>query len=168
MSDATSPTDETWSLTSAFESVTSLANTALHYSHYLMYLSIAGGVLGAYVSSGGAFGFIDIGLQSLSHLGSMFFGGLPDLWTHGWDGLSMAWDNAQNGIFHTGAEINMAHGGGDMLAMAEHGETMTGTMVMDDLGPAAGFTTEQLDDIHQQASDLGKPFSFLLGEYQPH
>lgn len=78
-------------------------NTVNHLRHTLMDLSMIGMAIGALVATGGATGFIDPVLGWLK----MHVSGIPDLFTSGPEFLSSAFEQAQDGIWFTGAEADM-------------------------------------------------------------
>ncbi|HCQ70751.1 MAG: hypothetical protein CL570_01615 [Alphaproteobacteria bacterium] len=78
-----------------------------HIRHILMDVSMIGGAIAAFAATGGAVGFFD----PLASWAKMHVSGIPDLLTSTPDFLSNAFDQAQDGVFYTGNEAMMNHGG---------------------------------------------------------
>ncbi len=83
-----------------------------HVRHILMDVSMIGGAIAAFAATGGAVGFFD----PIVSWAKMHVSGIPDLLTSAPDFLSSAFDQAQDGVFYTGNEASMNHGGHDIPA----------------------------------------------------
>lgn len=82
----------------------------LHWSHIIMYGSLALGAFAAVSTGGVSAGFFDVALRFVQDYGNMVFGGFFEM-GEALDGMEIVSDSASQGDLYTGVPLESGHGG---------------------------------------------------------